>query len=79
MTGGEEAVCPGSVGAFDGSFLVIDEVVAEDLSFRGIGGDDLRLAVDDAMGLVEVDGLGDIVRNDGIVLPDFGDAIDLNG
>ena len=39
----------------------------------------LRPAVDDAMRLVKVHGLGDVGRNDGIVLPDFGDAIHLHG
>jgi len=79
VIGSEEALCPRGLGALNRVLLVIHEVVSEDLSFSGVGGDDLPAAMDDAVGLIKVHGLGDIVWNDGIVLPNFGDAIDLHG
>lgn len=79
VAGGEYAIAPGGVGTIHRSFLVVHEEVAEDLSFGGIGGGDTAASVNDAVGLVEIYGGGDVVGNDGIVLPDFGDAIDLHG
>lgn len=35
--------------------------------------------MDNPLSLVEVDGFGNIIRDDGIVLPEFGNAIYLNG
>ena len=78
MAGSEEAIRPGSLRAIDRIFLVIHAVVSKDLSLRGIGGRDVRPAVDDALRLIEVHSFGDVVWDDRIVLPDFGDAIHLH-
>ena len=78
VAGCEDAVPPGGFGALDGSFLVIHTVVAEDVGSGGVGGGDLALAMNNALGLVEVYGFSNVVGNDGIVLPNFGDAIDLH-
>lgn len=79
VAGSEEAIGPGSLGTVDGVLAVIDEIVSQDFGLFGICGDDLTAAVDETVGLVEVDGLRDVVGDDGIVLPEFGDAINLNG
>ena len=79
VAGGEDAVPEGVLGAGGGIFPVVHEVVAEDFGLCGIGGRDAAATVDDALGLIEVDGLGDIVGDDGVVLPEFGHAIDLYG
>jgi hypothetical protein len=78
VAGSKHAVNPGSLRALDWIFPVIGEVIPQNFCLRGISGRDLRPAVDDAMGLIKIDGLGDIVGNNGIVLPDLGDAIHLH-
>ena len=79
VAGGEDAVPPGGFRAVHRTFLVIDAVVAEDFGLSRIGGGDLAAAVNEAFGLIKVDGFGDVIGNDGIVLPKLGDAIDLDG
>lgn len=74
----EDAISPGSLGTLDGVSPVIHKVISEDQSLRRIGGNDLLLTVDDTVSLIKVDGLGDVVRNDRIVLPDLGYAINLH-
>ncbi len=78
VAGGEDAVPPGGFRALDGRFLVIHAVVAEDFGSGGVGGGDPAPAMDDALGLIKVHGFGDVVRNDRIVLPYLGHAIDLH-
>jgi len=79
MAGSEDSVPPRGAGAGNGSFLVIHEVIAQNFSSGGIGRSDLAATVDDAVDLVKIYGFGDIVGNDGIVLPQFGDTIHLDG
>jgi len=79
VVGSKDAVEPGSFRALDGMFFVIDEVVAQDFCLGGVSGGDLWAAVDEAMRLIKIDGLGDVVGNDGILLPEFGHAIHLDG
>jgi hypothetical protein len=79
VAGGEKAVGPGSFGAFDRLLAVVGQVVAQDFSFGGVGGGDARASMDDSVGLIKIDGCRDIAGNDGVVLPDFGYAIDLDG
>ena len=79
MVGGKYTVEPGSLRALDRVLLVVDEVISQNVRLGRISSFDLRAAVDDAMGLIEIDGLGDVVGNDGILLPEFGDAIHLDG
>lgn len=45
----------------------------------GIGSHDLPTAMHNTLGLVKVHGFGNIVRDDGIVLPPLRNAINLNG
>lgn len=78
VAGGKGTFEPGCAFATDGLFLVVEAVVAEDLRFRIVGGGDLGATVDQAMGLVEVDGGGDVFGDDFVVLPRFRDAVDLN-
>jgi len=79
VVGGKYTVEPGSLRALDRVLLVVDEVISQNVRLGRISSFDLRAAVDDAMGLIEIDGLGDVVGNDGILLPEFGDAIHLDG
>jgi len=58
--------------------LVIHAVISEDLSLRRISGRDSSPAMDDAVRLIKIHGLGDVVGDDGIVLPHFGNAIYLH-
>src|SRR6202035_3870842 len=78
VAGSKEAVNPGSLWALYWILPVIGEVIPQNFGFRGISGGDLRAAVDDAMRLIKVHSLGDVVGNHGIVLPDFGDTINLH-
>jgi len=79
VAGGEDAVPPRSFGALDVILFVIEEVVAQDFGPGGINGGDVATAVDDALSLIKIHGLGYVIRNEGIVLPEFGDTIDLDG
>ena len=78
VAGSERVGEPGIIRALDGIFFVIHEVVAQDFSSDGVGCGDLASAVNDALGLIKIHGLRDVVGNNGIVLPHFGDAIYLN-
>jgi hypothetical protein len=69
VAGGEDAIPEGILGALDGIFLVIHEEVSQDFSLRRIGRDYVPASVNDPFGLIKVDGLGDVVWDDGIVLP----------
>ncbi|HWO39701.1 MAG TPA: hypothetical protein VNO32_63845, partial [Candidatus Acidoferrum sp.] len=53
--------------------------IAEDASARRIGSANLRLAVEQAIALIKIDGLEDIGRDYGVILAELGDAIDLDG
>ena len=79
VAGSEETLDTGLVGARDWIFPVVDAVIPQNFGFRRVGGRNLFSAVEDAMRLVEVHRLRDVARNDGIVLPDLGDAVDLHG
>jgi len=79
VAGSEEAIEPGSLGAGDGIFAVVDQIISKDSGSRRVGRLDAAAPVNQAVRLIKVDGLGDIIGNDGIVLPDFSDAIDLHG
>jgi hypothetical protein len=70
---GEDSVPPGGLSALDGSFLVINPVIPQDFRLCGIRCRDLATAMDNALRLIKVHRFGDVVRNNGIVLPEFGD------
>lgn len=79
VAGGEDAVPPGGFRTVNRGLLVIDAVVAKNFRLSRIGGSDLPAAMNEAFRLIKVNGFGDIIRNDGIVLPKFGYTIDLDG
>ena len=60
----ENAIGPGSLGTLDGVLAVIHKEVSENQSLRRIGGNDLRLTMDDTVSLIKIDGLGDVVGDD---------------
>jgi hypothetical protein len=70
---------PAVVVAVDGAVFVGHEEVAEDFGVGGVGGDDLRLAVEGASGLIEVDGSGDVWGDGGRFVEGFADGVDLDG
>jgi len=78
VSGSEDAVIPGSVGTIDVGFFVIGEIVSEDLGLGRIGGFDRGAAMDNAVRLIEIYRLSDVVGDDGVILPEFCDAIDLH-
>jgi len=79
VAGSEETLHAGLVRACDRIFPVVDAVIPQNLGLRWVGGGNLRPAVEDAVRLIKVDRLRDVTGDDGIVLPDFGDAVDLHG
>jgi hypothetical protein len=78
VAGGNDAVEPGGLGALDWILAVIHAVISQDVSSGGIGGNDLGATVDEAVWLIEIYGLSDVIWNDRIVLPQLGYAIHLN-
>lgn len=79
VAGSNPAIEPGSCGTANGMLAVIDQIISEDFGAMGIGGDDVAAAMNEAVGLKKVDGLIDVGGDDGVVLPKFSDAIDLDG
>lgn len=76
---GSEVIEPAHGFAPYGLFAIVVAIVAENFCFGGVGGGDAGASVDEAVRLIEVDGGSDVVGNDGVVLPQFGDAVDLYG
>ena len=58
-------------------FLVIETVVAENLRLRIVRGCDLGAAMNQTVRLVEIHRRGDVLRDDAVILPRLGDAVDL--
>ena len=78
MTLEEKPVVP-RVSTTSVRFLLIGEIeIAENCSARGIGRNDFRAAVNDTLTLIKINCLGDVSRNDGIVLPVFAHAVYLD-
>ena len=75
----ERAGEPGIGGTIDGMISIVETKIAEDLGARRIDGANLRSAVKDAVGLIEIYGLGDIGGNERVVFVWLGDAVDLDG
>ena len=78
MAFGEGAGEPGVAGGGDFVVFVGEVDVVDDLGGGGVGGGDGGAAVEQAFGLVEVDGLGYVGGDDGVVLGALGDAVDLD-
>jgi hypothetical protein len=73
------AIEPRHAITLHGILVIIEAVVAQDLSFGIVGGMNFAASVQNSMWLVEIGGLDDIVGNDAVVLPGFCDRIDLDG
>src|ERR1700676_3845866 len=78
VAGGEYAVEPGSLRALDWSLPIVGQVISKDFCFGGIGGSDSGPAMDEAVRLIKIHRLGDVIGDDGILLPKFCHAIYLN-
>ena len=76
---GREVIEPSHGWALYRLFAIVVAVVAEDFGLRGIGGGDAGASVHEAVRLIEIGRGGDVIGNDGIVLPEFRNAIDLHG
>src|SRR6202158_4915904 len=77
MAGSENVLEPGPGAALHRLLPVIEAVVSKNLRLGIVGSDDLGAAVQQAMRLIKVHRLGDIVGDDLIALPRFLDAVDL--
>ncbi len=75
----EDATEPGILWARDGVRGVIHAEVAEDAGAGGIRGKDFLLPANKAFILVEVRGVVDVVRDEGVILARLRDAVDLDG
>ena len=75
----EEAGVPGIFGAGDGVRAVVEKKIAEDRGARGVGGDDFLLAADEALVLIKIRGVADVVGDGLVVAAGFGNAVDLDG
>jgi hypothetical protein len=75
----ENAVVPGILVAFIRDRFVVESKVPDDIRTRWIGSADCGPAMEKAIRLVEIGGLGHIRRDDRIILVDLSDAIHLNG
>ena len=73
----EDPLKPGCPGTLHRFFLVIETVIAQNLSLRIVCGRNRCAAMDQAMRLIKVRRLGDVVGDDLVVLPGLFDAIDL--
>ena len=71
----QETATPGKPVAFCGIPFVLPKKIPEDCRARRIGGHDFSATVNQAMRLVEIHRLGDIGRNEPIILKRLCDAI----
>ena len=74
---GEGAGDPGVAGGGDVVVFVGEMDVTQDFGGGGVGGVDSGTAVEEAFGLVEVDGLGDVGGDEAVVGLALVDAVDL--
>ena len=75
----EPAIDPGPTFALHRRYFVVETVVAKDLCLGVVGCANNLLSVDDSVGLIKVHSGGHVVGDNIIVLPGFGDTVDLNG
>jgi len=66
------------LAAGHGLVFVVRTKIAEDASASGIGGANLPLAVEKAIKLIKIHGLGDVGGDECVVFAPFLDAIHLN-
>lgn len=80
VAGREHAIVPGKPAlALNRCMPVIEAEISQNFGSGRISGPDLAASMDQPLRLIEVDRFGDIGRNDLVVLPRFGHAINLNG
>ena len=77
MARSKQVLKPRGSLALYGVFVIIESIISQNLSLGIVGGCDPRSAMDQAMRLVKVDCLSNVVRNDLVPLPRFLDAVDL--
>src|SRR5215470_6297954 len=75
----KEPVIPGISATFRRCFLIGEAEVAENSGARRVGCRDRRAPMKETARLIEIDGFGNISRNEGIVSSTFADTIHLNG
>src|ERR1700686_796703 len=78
MAGSEYVLEPGTAAALHRLLPVIEAVVSKNLRLGIVGSYDLCAAVQQAMGLIKIPCLGDIVGDDLIALPRLLNAVDLH-
>ena len=72
------AVEPRHAVTLDRILMVVKSIVAEDLGLGVVRSPNLAASMQNAMRLVKIGGLDDVVRNDPIVLPRLGNRVDLD-
>src|ERR1700730_3754366 len=77
MAGSEYVLEPGTAAALHRFLPVVEAVVSKNLRLGIVGSDDLGAAVQQAMRLIKIHCLGDVVGDDLVALPRFLDAVDL--
>ena len=75
----EDAGVPGILGAGDRVGAVVEIKITENLRSRGVFGDDFLLAADQALVLVKIGGVGDVVGDSRVVAAGFGNGVNLDG
>lgn len=75
----EKTVVPGVLLAVERIPFVIGAEISDDMRARRIGSADLGFAVQKAVQLIEICGLGYVRGNDLIILAGLGDTVHLNG
>jgi len=75
----EVAVPPGISLAGERTAFVVEAIISEDGSARGIGGANFGAAVERAVRLIKIGGLGDIGGDERVILAALSDAIHLDG
>jgi hypothetical protein len=74
----EDTVIPEILIALDRIHFIVESKISNNSRVCGIGRTNFWLAVEKSIWLIEIDRLGDVGRDNRVVLPNFGDAIDLD-
>ena len=76
---GEDPGVPGKVIAIDGVILIAHVKVADDIGAFRIHCENFRASMKQAIGLIKIDGVGNVRRDGDISLPRFGNTVHLDG
>ena len=74
----EDTVEPGIFGAVEGTRLIVELEIANDPRVVWIGGAYIAATMEKPFRLIEINGLGHIGGNDGVILVHFGHTIQLD-